>query len=99
MEEIGFSEAQTRVRLAVGPEWTDDDGELFVAPYVFEDATHWVIIYGAREALVDDDHDFDRLDPELTFVSKTTGAISHLPGLANRFRLRSMELVGDWPED
>jgi hypothetical protein len=98
MAQVGFSEAQSRVRLAEEARWEAEEfGEFWIAPYGAENATHWLVIYGAREALVDGDPMFSRIDAPITLVSKATGAISHLPYMANMAVLDAMTDVGEYP--
>lgn len=102
--QVGRETAARLLTEALAPEWAEDNpdrpfGTLFVAPYGDEDATHYVIPYGAREWLVDGDEDFPvAMDQPAAFVSKTTGAVSFLSVIANLERLGAMTPYGDWPQ-
>lgn len=93
---VDWQDARDRVRGALSP-WPHL-GDLHIADYGAEDATHWRVIYGAREALVENDPFFDLMDAPVALVSKATGAIEWLDLLPNRARVWAMEEFGDWPE-
>jgi hypothetical protein len=77
----------------------DDWGTLYVAPYGSEDSTHWSVIVGAREALVDHDSMFLIMDAPLVLVEKATGEITRHVYLDNFDRMDAMTDVGPWPDD
>jgi hypothetical protein len=72
---VTFEQAREVVELALRPEWTADDGTLVTMPYGWEDATTWQVVAGAREALVDGDDDYERLDQPAYLVDKATGRL------------------------
>lgn len=51
-------------------------GTLYIAPEGFEDDTHYMPVWGAREYLVDKQEPFARWDNRVLFVDKQTGEIS-----------------------
>lgn len=93
---IDFQQACDRVRRALTP-WPHL-GDLYVAPYGAEDETHWQVVYGNREALVDDDPVFVLMDAPIALVSKATGEIEWLDYLPNMARVNAMRPFGEWPE-
>lgn len=77
----------------------DGFGTLYVAPYGSEDATHWQVIVGAREDIVDHDWMFMALGAPLVLVDKSTGEISRHVVIENFARLDGMSRVGPWPDE
>jgi hypothetical protein len=87
---ITFEEARHRVLDVLRPQWRASQGELIALPKGYEDATHWRVIAGAREALIDGDLDFDTMDMPAWLVGKHNGAITRLAVIANLDRLDRM---------
>lgn len=99
MEDLDFDRARRLGLAHVAPTWTPEiDGELYVAPYGAEDDTHFRVIVGAREALVDGNFLFERMDAPVLLVDKVTGEVLELTFLDNLERLGAMKLLGHWPE-
>lgn len=96
---VTFEQARTIVEEALRAEWSPELGELYVAPYGFEDARAWQVVAGARESLVDDDPEYDLLDWPLLLVDKATGQLERLPVLEHLERIDGMTPVGDVPDD
>jgi hypothetical protein len=92
-----FEDARRKAADALRPEWPEDAGTLTVLDYGWEDDTHWQVIAGAAEWLVDRDHNFALMDAPALFVSKATGKVERLPVLANLDRLDRMRPVGTHP--
>jgi hypothetical protein len=92
-------EAARRIVYADARRTWDDFGTLYVAPYGSEDATHWQVIVGAREAIVDGDWMYVRMDAPLILVEKATGQISRHVHIDSFARLTAMTLVGTWPDE
>jgi len=90
---ITFEEARQLVQHSLRGSWSPKLGTLVTLPSGFEESTHWRVIAGAREALVDGDRDFDLMDAPAFLVSKTTGAVERLVVIDNLDRLDSMTPV------
>lgn len=90
---ITFEQARQIVLDDLRKTWHPDNGTLITLPTGAEDATHWRVIAGAREALIDGDHDYDLMDAPALLVSKYGGAITRLIVIANLDRLESMTPV------
>ena len=96
MEELSFADAQDRVREAIEASWEADGvGEFYIAPYGSETPTHWRVIFGAREWIVDNDVMFMLVGTPITLVSKTIGEISELSYIANFDLVDAMTDVGE----
>ncbi len=88
---ITFEQARQLVVDHVRPQWSPSLGELITLPDGFEDATHWRVIAGAREALVDQNRDFDAMDMPALLVGKySAGMVVELAVIANLDRLDRM---------
>lgn len=78
---VTFEEARQIVDDALRPEWARNyepgDGTFMVAESGFENATHYLVIVGAREFLIGDDESFIRMDPPSLFVNKQTGELTY----------------------
>lgn len=51
-------------------------GTLYVSPEGFEDDTHYLPVWGAREFLVDGQDAYGRWDSRVLFVDKQTGEVT-----------------------
>jgi hypothetical protein len=87
---ITFQEARQRVLDVLRPEWRASQGTLIALPGGYEDATHWRVIAGARERLIDGDLDFDAMDMPAWLVGKHNGAVTRLVVIASLDRLNRM---------
>lgn len=87
---VTFAQARQRVQTRVAARWTAELGTLVVLPTGYENATHWRVVVGAREALVDGNDDFRLMDQPAMLVSKQTGEIQELPVIPNFDRLDAM---------
>jgi hypothetical protein len=96
---VTFDEARALVELEMRERWAPERGTLFVAPWGREDATSWLVVAGAREALVDNDLSFEWTDAPLVLVDKDSGAISYETVITSMARLRGMSDVGPWPAE
>jgi hypothetical protein len=92
---LTFEDARQLVESAIRPDWRAEDGTLIVLPDGWEDATHWQVVAGAREYLVDGDPAFGRIDWPALLVDKKSGAVLRLPVMANFERLDRMTPVGE----
>jgi len=100
MNELSFSDAQDRVRVAMEAAWEADGfGEFYIAPYGSESLTHWLVIFGAREWIVENDASFMLVGTPITLVSKATSEISRINYLDDMAVVDAMTDVGDWPKD
>ncbi|UAW09364.1 hypothetical protein SEA_KLEVEY_5 [Arthrobacter phage Klevey] len=59
-------------------------GTYAVSPDAYETPDVYVIVDGAREAVIDGDLDYEPMDKPLTVVVKATGEVLYLPVLENR---------------
>lgn len=96
---VTFDQARDIVRALEEPTWPGP-GTYMVADWGAEDATHWRVVTGAREHLVDDDRTYGQFDAPVWFVDKTTGAAHwsvYLPGNLTAGKLEDMTNVGTPP--
>ncbi len=91
---IDFEDARAAVEADVRPRWAGP-GALMVADDGFEDADAFLVVYGAREWLVDEDLSFLLTDPPIPLVSKETGEITWTTYLADADRIDAMTPVED----
>ena len=77
----------------------EEDGLLMVAEYGWEDDTHWSVVVGAYEYLVEDDSDYCRFDAPALLVDKQTGDITRLVVIESFDRFDKMRPVGKHPDD
>jgi hypothetical protein len=89
---ITFEEARDLVAADERDSWTL--GTYMVATYGYEDDTHFLVVSGARESIVDGDINFAVFDQPATLVNKTSGAITRLSYLLNYERLSAMTIIG-----
>lgn len=95
---VTFEEARATVDHALRPGWPRDGGTFVVLPYGWEDDRAWLVIAGAREALVDGDDSFSVMDAPALLVDKATGQLERLPVVANADRLDAMRPAGAVPD-
>jgi hypothetical protein len=88
---ITFAEARQIVEDAYGPHWPGDMGTFITLDKGFQDATHWRVIAGAKEALEGHDFDYVWMDAPALLVDKQTGQLSAVAELFNWQRLDAME--------
>lgn len=91
---IAFDEAREIVAARLRRRWHREAGTFYVAPYGYEDADAFWVVYGAREYLVDENPLYLQTDPPLTLVSKTDGSITFVAYLDQMDRLEDMTPVG-----
>lgn len=87
---ITFEQARQRVIDHLAPSWAPGLGELVTLPTGAQDETHWMVPAGARESLIDGDHDFDVMDMPAMLVSKLNGAVTEVRVIDNVDRLAKM---------
>lgn len=95
---LSFEQARRRVETARRPKW-EGPGEYMVQDYGYENATHFNIIDGPREFLVDMNPDYLVPNDVVTLVDKATGAISTTTYPISAEYLDNMTPVGDVPDD
>lgn len=71
-----YQAARDAVAAELGPLWGETPGTFYVADEGFEDADSYMVPWGAREWLVDDDPAFVLLNGAVTFVDKASGFVS-----------------------
>lgn len=96
---IDFTEACRIAYTANLPVWKHLGfrGEYMVADYGFENSTSFLIVDGARELLDGGDYGYEIMDKPLTFIHKSTGAISHGSYMADMDGVNAMTLIGKIP--
>jgi hypothetical protein len=72
---ITFAQAREAVEAVFRPQWNDELGHLVTLPSGFETPDHWIVVAGAREALVEGDEGFQLMDPPVPMVNKQTGQV------------------------
>jgi hypothetical protein len=75
MTKLSFAEARGAVLRVRRADWRATGGTLYVSPEGFADADDYLVVWGAREFLVDGDLDYLLVDNTVTFVSRTTGKV------------------------
>ena len=96
---LTFQQAREAVALHIVPRWPGlEAGRPFVADWGSQDETHWEVIAGAKEYLVDGDQSFVMMDLPVFLVDKRTGDVEEVPFLEALGRLERMEPVGSPPE-
>lgn len=96
---VTFEQARQLVRDLEEPTFAGP-GTYMVADWGREDATHFQVVTGAREDLVDHDPAYRPLDAPVWFVDKVTGTVDqavYLPGNLTAGKLEAMTVVGDAP--
>ncbi len=92
-DQVTWADAREVVRRALTAEWTAHHGTLYVAEDGREDATHYLVVAGARESLVDGDGDYDLMDQPALLVSKATGRLEPAPVISSLDKLDAMTPV------
>src|SRR5665647_1379355 len=91
---VTFVDAQEAVRDLEGPTFTG--GTYLVADWGRQDATHFQVVTGAREDLLNHHPAFMRSDTPVWFVDKATGRLqrcTYLPGNPTAVKLDAMTVV------
>jgi hypothetical protein len=96
---ITFPEALATVRDHLEPLWDPDAGTFYVAPWGYEDAQAYWVIWGAREWLVNEAQSYEPMDPALVLVDKATGRLTMTTYLREPDRLDAMTPVGEGHPD
>jgi hypothetical protein len=96
-----FEQARAAVKAQNGPAWEDQDmkGTYMVAEYGKEDDELFLVIDGAKEAMVGNDPAYIVMDQPAMFVHKETGVVMEAVFLEVADRIQAMTEVGDWPEE
>lgn len=87
---VTFERARRTVHAALRGTWPASAGTFIVAPWGFEDADSYLVVYGAREWLIDGDHDLAVLDAPVAFVSKEDGSLTFGSELEDAARIGAM---------
>lgn len=95
---LTFEQARQRVDAERRPKWAGP-GEYMVQDYGYENETHFNVIDGPREFLVEMNVDYLVPDDVVTLVDKTTGAISTTTHPLSADYLDKMTPVGNVPDD
>lgn len=88
---VSFADACEVVWRELAPTWSL--GTFTVLDDGREGEHDYLVVAGARESLVDDDPDYDLLDPPALFVSKTTGMLERAVLIDNLERIDAMRPV------
>lgn len=92
---VTFDEARELVRALEEPTWPGP-GTYLVADWGREDVTHFHVITGAREDLIEHDPAHRPVEAPVWFVDRVTGAVdcaSYLPGGLTAAKLEAMTVV------
>ena len=95
---VTFEDARRVVAQLEAPIW-GSPGTYMVAEWGREDDTHWQVISGAKEDLVDHDPAY-RTNRPVWLVDKVTGEIDwqeYVPGTMTAMKVDAMTIVGDSP--
>lgn len=96
---LTFDEARQAVQDLEEPTWPGP-GTYLVASWGRADATHFLIVTGASEDLIDHDPAYRRHDSPLWLVDRLTGTISwvsYLPGDRTAAKVDAMTPIGTPP--
>lgn len=85
---ISYKEAIEVVTKELQPKW--EFGTFYVEPKGYENDEIFMVPYGAREFLVDDDDEFMVTDYPVAFVNKETGKLDLVDYLSNRDLIASL---------
>lgn len=88
---VTFAEAREAVAAVMARGW--DTGTLHVSRAGYEDASSFLVVYGAREALEDGDPAFLLVGAPAAFVDKATGVVSLVDRLSASARIDKMTPV------
>jgi hypothetical protein len=94
---VTFEQARRKVDAALRGTWPKDAGTFIVAPWGFEDAESYLVVYGAREWLIGGDVRLVVLDAPVAFVSKDGGVLTFGSALQDAARIGAMRLHGPRP--
>lgn len=93
---VTFDEARELVRALEEPAWTGP-GTYMVADWGREDTTHFQVVTGAREDLIERDPAYRTGRAPVWFVDKVTGTVDdaapYLPGGLTAGKLEAMSVV------
>ena len=78
---ITYNDAIVILTNNLAPSW--DVGTFYVDPNGYEDAESFLLPYGPKEWLVDDNEEFLLMDLDVAIVNKTTGALEFINYLSN----------------
>lgn len=78
---ITYNDAIQILTDSVAPGW--DIGTFYVEPNGYENADSFMLPYGAKEWLVDDNEEFLLMDLDVAIVNKNTGALEFIDVLSN----------------
>lgn len=90
---ITFDQAREIIQREVAPTW-QGPGSWFLAPWGYEDARGYSMIYGAREGILQADADYADTSGMVALVDKLTGELELRPYFDVRERVRKMTPCG-----
>lgn len=90
---IDFDKAREIAYKVTEPEWPKNNGTLFASMEGREDRTHWLVVLGAEEWIIDEDPDYITMDAPYVLVNKQTGKATSTTYLDNPDRFDRMRVV------
>jgi hypothetical protein len=90
---VTFADARSLVQKQLNREWGKTPGTPTTLSRGYQDATHWQVVAGAREYLIDGKPGFELMDAPVWLVSKATGEITKLTAIDSFDRLGKMTRV------
>jgi len=76
---VSFTEAREAVEDLRVSDWSGTWGTLYVSPDGFADEDDYLVVWGPREYIVDDNPYFILLNNTATFVDRQTGEVRDVP--------------------
>lgn len=92
---LTFEEARQRAAAQLTLEYRGP-GEFYVAPWGYEDARDYLLIVGAREAIVGNDPRYDVADDQQVTIDKGAGILRRVNALDNLDR--TWRPAGNWSQ-
>ena len=95
---ITFDDARAIAASLLGATW-DRPGTFHVAEWGRGDDAAWLVIVGAREAIVGGDYTYTVADDAAYLVDRTTGRLTREHAIRIADRIENMRPVGRAPDD
>lgn len=92
-ELLRFEDAREIIRRSEIDGWNPDNGTFHVLPVGSEDATHFYVVAGAYEDLVESKMEYTNFAPVARFVDKRTGEVEAVPLIGAQDRISRMRRV------
>ena len=91
--ELTFDDAREIIQRSESEGWNPENGTFHVLQVGSEDATHFYVVAGAYEDLVDANIEYTNFAPVARFVDKRTGEVDAVPLIGAQKRISRMRKV------